>query len=718
MDLPNGYKCIVDDCIYYAIYSGDERPLYCDFHYPNPDAKIKKTFKGYKHRICIEPSCQERKKRASFNYEIGMKQIFCEDHKQPEMINVISNKCKECKKNTARYCYKKDYKKATLCRECRDKKKDKDDIVDCYETLCDPPRCWRQACFGYNRKNKKEWRCKEHKKDDMTDAQHMNEEQKCLLECVISNIESGSYKTIEDYFNKTENQPKVCQKNFRTKGQQLSKKYGGIVPVFQNVFPLFDWETDVFSRHFNITLAKRGSPSRKLTDGESRKIIIKALTNIGYSSIYHYNKKEQTDKCLCYDDIMGVNFGQSLWKEHRSVQSMLCTLFPTYIWKHTIHWNLGNNKLTDDIKRDRIVSMVLVPLGYDGFDDYFINHNKYKLKWNDILDKKCSHLLVDSCMYKTFQHLYPSCEWKIHMFNTAPRNFYKDSDNMDVWVKSFKEKYSILTPEDCYRIQVSHIMEHDNGVSIFSRYFESVRLRLCEKLFPEYEFKGYLFDRTIQNTWKDPKNRRKFMDDLAHKLGLQSLDDYYNLRQRDVLDNGGDGMIVKYYDTSIYKCLRDIYPEKIWDRTKFSKWNCESEFIKWITMQFQEYEFEPIFCIDECKNKRKLPFDIGSHKYSIILEVDGDHHFRDVPHHRSSVCDKRERDIFKMSIALEQGFSIIRIPDFDIYHRFDKVKVFLCNIVPTLEKNNIYFVSSKTYLYNNHVSETLGEVKYNFIPIT
>lgn len=165
MDLPYGFKCTQDDCLYYAIYSGDERPLYCDVHHPSPHAKIKRMFTGYKHRICIEPFCR---KRASFNYEIGMKQIFCQDHKQDNMVNVASTKCRECNQKTAKYGYKKDYPKPIFCRECRDKQQDKEDIVDCYETLCSSPDCWTQATFGYNRKDKHEWRCKEHKRDNMT----------------------------------------------------------------------------------------------------------------------------------------------------------------------------------------------------------------------------------------------------------------------------------------------------------------------------------------------------------------------------------------------------------------------------------------------------------------------------------------------------------------------------------------------------------------------
>jgi hypothetical protein len=166
-----GHQCIQDGCPYYAIYLGDDRPSYCDAHYPDPDAKVKKIFKDYKHRVCIEKDCH---KRASFNYENGMRQIFCQNHKQPNMINVASIKCVECKKETAKFCYKKNYPKATLCRACRDKKDNRDDIVDCYETLCDPPNCWTQASFGYNRKDKKDWRCKAHKKADMIDVKNIH----------------------------------------------------------------------------------------------------------------------------------------------------------------------------------------------------------------------------------------------------------------------------------------------------------------------------------------------------------------------------------------------------------------------------------------------------------------------------------------------------------------------------------------------------------------
>lgn len=198
MDLPYGYKCVHDECDYYAIYNGDERPLYCDFHHPSPNAKVKPVFKGYRHRICIETSCTIR---SSFNYDVGMKSIFCKKHMQDNMVNVASLKCKQCKKGYAKFTYKKDYPKAMFCRECRDKKPNILEMVDCYETLCNPPHCWTQAIFGYDRNDKQSWRCKVHKKDDMVDVKNI------FRMCQFA----GGCSTQANYNFPTEKRAKFCK---------------------------------------------------------------------------------------------------------------------------------------------------------------------------------------------------------------------------------------------------------------------------------------------------------------------------------------------------------------------------------------------------------------------------------------------------------------------------------------------------------------------------
>jgi very-short-patch-repair endonuclease len=275
---------------------------------------------------------------------------------------------------------------------------------------------------------------------------------------------------------------------------------------------------------------------------------------------------------------------------------------------------------------------------------------------------------------------------------------------------------NIVNPEDCYDIEKKDIHSFENGVSIFSKYFNDNRFTLCKYMFPEYDFKGWKFNTTIQNTWNDKKNIRDFMDELGTIIGYTSLDDFYKLRQRDILDNDGSGMLVKKYDTCVFKCLLDIYPEKDWDKVKFLRWNSEKQCIQWVQTNFTEFEFEPIFYIDNCKIKRNCPFDVGSKKFRIIIEIDGCHHFRDIDHHKSKVFDKIQRDLFKMEKAFQEGYTIIRITDFDIYHRFNKVQQQLLEILSNFKNSNIklYLVSSKLNIYQHHVKNVMN---YTYIII-
>ena len=53
----------------------------------------------------------------------------------------------------------------------------------------------------------------------------------------------------------------------------------------------------------------------------------------------------------------------------------------------------------------------------------------------------------------------------------------------------------------------------------------------------------------------------------------------------------------------------------------------------------------------------------------IIIEVDGRQHFIDVSHFRSNVLEQCERDYGKMTTILEEGYSIIRIVQQEVWFK-------------------------------------------------
>uniref|UniRef100_A0A6C0JUD1 Treble clef zinc finger domain-containing protein n=1 Tax=viral metagenome TaxID=1070528 RepID=A0A6C0JUD1_9ZZZZ len=68
---------------------------------------------------------------------------------------------------------------------------------------------------------------------------------------------------------------------------------------------------------------------------------------------------------------------------------------------------------------------------------------------------------------------------------------------------------------------------------------------------------------------------------------------------------------------------------------------------------------------DWCRNpvtNRHLPFDFVIKSLMKIIECDGDHHFIDLPYYNNSDHgQKQERDLYKIKMAKENGYSMVRL---------------------------------------------------------
>jgi very-short-patch-repair endonuclease len=107
------------------------------------------------------------------------------------------------------------------------------------------------------------------------------------------------------------------------------------------------------------------------------------------------------------------------------------------------------------------------------------------------------------------------------------------------------------------------------------------------------------------------------------------------------------------------------------------------------------------FRVEWCKNINCLPYDFVLEEYKTIFELDGFHHFQDVQHHKSSYIEKHERDVYKMKCANENGYSVIRLLQTDVfYDTYDWLKELRENIEKIrLEQRvqNIYMCKDNEY---------------------
>jgi very-short-patch-repair endonuclease len=93
----------------------------------------------------------------------------------------------------------------------------------------------------------------------------------------------------------------------------------------------------------------------------------------------------------------------------------------------------------------------------------------------------------------------------------------------------------------------------------------------------------------------------------------------------------------------VYEKLKEIYPEL-------------------------KFQFRAEWCRNEYKKNNYLPFDFLLEDNKIIIELDGMQHFTQIGKWTNPE-DTRVRDKYKMQKANENGFSIIRILQEDIYRK-------------------------------------------------
>ena len=105
---------------------------------------------------------------------------------------------------------------------------------------------------------------------------------------------------------------------------------------------------------------------------------------------------------------------------------------------------------------------------------------------------------------------------------------------------------------------------------------------------------------------------------------------------------------------------------------------------------------------DWCKNIKHLPFDFCLEEQKIIIECDGESHWKQVAKWKTPEHN-RERDLYKMKCANENGYSMIRIVQEDVfkdkYHWLQELLENIDKIVSKKVIQNIYMCKKNEYNY-------------------
>jgi very-short-patch-repair endonuclease/DNA-directed RNA polymerase subunit RPC12/RpoP len=150
-----------------------------------------------------------------------------------------------------------------------------------------------------------------------------------------------------------------------------------------------------------------------------------------------------------------------------------------------------------------------------------------------------------------------------------------------------------------------------------------------------------------------------------------------DVKPQDVFKYSGDKYYFKCDDCgTVFKSILYNISRGHWCPT--CKHKTEKLVYKWLSKEEYNVNSQPTYkwCINE-ETGRYLKFDYSFDDIKVILEIDGSQHFRDIAKWDYHTLDERiDRDHLKMKLALEEGYTIIRILQEEIlYDKIDWKKI-------------------------------------------
>lgn len=126
----------------------------------------------------------------------------------------------------------------------------------------------------------------------------------------------------------------------------------------------------------------------------------------------------------------------------------------------------------------------------------------------------------------------------------------------------------------------------------------------------------------------------------------------------------------------------------------------KTEFKFYTKMKELYPEIKRQYKVKWCKNKLYLPFDFAIEEYKIIIEIDGEQHFKQISNWTPPEVQV-EKDKYKMKCANDNGFSVIRLPQMDIskdkYDWVNEIRLSVLDIISEKAIKNIFICKNYEY---------------------
>jgi hypothetical protein len=176
----------------------------------------------------------------------------------------------------------------------------------------------------------------------------------------------------------------------------------------------------------------------------------------------------------------------------------------------------------------------------------------------------------EGSLTKALQAVYPDHKWEPWQFAKVEDGFWDSIENQREFLASLHTPLGIFELAQWYRV-TAHELKANGGRGLLQRYNGSMRDMLLAT-YPRHPWQEwrFLYKTTGNDTPVEAEDTRRhhlqgFMDNLAVKLSLKELDDWYRVSQKEVRRNKLISNLNLHFNHRFYLCsFRPLGPVTSW----------------------------------------------------------------------------------------------------------------------------------------------------------
>jgi len=171
-------------------------------------------------------------------------------------------------------------------------------------------------------------------------------------------------------------------------------------------------------------------------------------------------------------------------------------------------------------------------------------------------------------LLRTLSNVYPEIKWEKSWFQNI-KSGYWTKENKKKFFDNFAKIHQINKPQDWGKAKHDDITRF-GGKYVIGTYGNSL-IRALRDLYDDIEWKTEWFENVPsvpKGHWKDQINQRRFLDEVARDLNIESPSEWGKVTLTEVISRNGNGLI-SHNKGSLFRTLVAAYPEVDWDKKWF-----------------------------------------------------------------------------------------------------------------------------------------------------